>query len=155
MSAPAYIHANALVVGETGLLLRGPSRAGKSTLTLAIVARANALGRFARLVGDDRVSIEAQNGAVIARPHPRIAGMIERRGHGIVQAPYATSCALRLVVNLTPNMQLGGAAPPPGASDQEMWTQVASIRLPQIAENAFDDACAGRILDYIQRLVTI
>lgn len=75
-----FIHANALIVGTKGLLLRGPSGSGKSALTLALIAQARQTNNFACLVADDRVQIEAVNGRLIARPHEKIAGLIEARG---------------------------------------------------------------------------
>ena len=61
--APQYVHANALVLGEFGLLLRGPSGAGKSDADAASSSPTG--GRAAlsrRLVGDDRVSLDARHG---------------------------------------------------------------------------------------------
>jgi HPr kinase/phosphorylase len=49
------IHACAVAVGERGALIRGPSGAGKSALSLAMLALARQAGRFAALVGDDRI----------------------------------------------------------------------------------------------------
>jgi len=94
------LHANALVLGEAGLLVRGPSGAGKSSLTLSLIAAAQARGRFAALVADDRVVLEEAHGRLIASPHPAIAGMIEIRGAGIVSRPFEPACVLRLVVDL-------------------------------------------------------
>ena len=48
MTPPASIHACALIVDEAGLLIRGASGAGKSSLVLALIAAAQAQGRFAR-----------------------------------------------------------------------------------------------------------
>jgi HPr kinase/phosphorylase len=98
--AASCIHANALILGETGLLLRGPSGAGKSALTLSLVAAVRTRGDFARLVADDRVSLEACNGRLIARPHPRIAGMIEARGLGPLRLPHEPACLIQAVVDL-------------------------------------------------------
>lgn len=50
------VHGTAAVVGEAGVLIRGASGAGKSSLALALVDAAAARGLFARLVGDDRIS---------------------------------------------------------------------------------------------------
>ncbi|MCX7900623.1 MAG: aldolase [Methylocystis sp.] len=137
------MHANALVIGETGLLIRGPSRAGKSALTLALIAGARARRRFARLVGDDRVSVQAIDGRVIARPHPRIAGLIEKRGVGVIETPYAPECVLRLVIDLC-------AGEAEGRNGADATAEIACVRLPRIVENAFSNACVDRILAHIQ-----
>ena len=68
----AATHANALLLGATGVLLRGVSGAGKSALTLELIARARLRGDFARLIGDDRVMLENCNGRLIARPREPI-----------------------------------------------------------------------------------
>jgi len=82
------IHATAFVYGEHGILLRGASGAGKSSLTLALIAAARSTGRFAELVADDRVRLTAASGRLIARPHPLIAGQIELRGEGILSRSF-------------------------------------------------------------------
>ncbi len=94
------IHATCLVVGEAGILIRGASGAGKSSLALALIERATLQGTFAALVGDDRVRLSAVHGRVVARPHPAVAGRIEVRGHGIVAVDSVPACVLRLVVDL-------------------------------------------------------
>ena len=94
------VHATALVVGEAGLLIEGASGSGKSQLALALIAAAATAGRFGRLVGDDRVSLAAMHGRLVARAHPAIAGLIERRGLGIVPEPFEPACVLTLVVVL-------------------------------------------------------
>ena len=93
-------HACALIVGETGLLIRGPSRSGKSSLTLALLAAAEAEGRFARLVADDRVGLSVEGGQLFGAPHPVIAGQIEQRGEGILTLPYEAKAQLTHVVDL-------------------------------------------------------
>lgn len=101
MRAPfPTIHACALIVGKAGLLIRGPSRSGKSSLTLALLAAAEAEGRFARLVADDRVGLSIDDGHLYAEPHPVIAGRIERRGTGILTMPYAPKTRLTYVIDL-------------------------------------------------------
>src|SRR5579885_12565 len=45
-----YLHATAAVVGEAGVLIRGPSGSGKSSLAFALIAAAKASGLFARLI---------------------------------------------------------------------------------------------------------
>ncbi|MEN9708047.1 MAG: hypothetical protein RIQ68_455 [Pseudomonadota bacterium] len=99
---PAFptIHACALIVGEAGLLIRGPSRSGKSSLTLALLAAAEAQGRLARLVADDRVGLSVEGGQLFSAPHPVIAGQIEQRGTGILTLPYEAKARLTHVVDL-------------------------------------------------------
>ena len=55
MTAPT-VHATAIVIGETGVLIRGRSGSGKSSLALALVARVRLAGGFAAFVADDRVA---------------------------------------------------------------------------------------------------
>jgi len=61
------IHASAVVVGEVGVVIRGPSDSGKSALALALLAVARERRLFAALIGDDRVSIAIEAGRVLAR----------------------------------------------------------------------------------------
>ena len=49
------IHATAIVYGEMGVLILGPSGSGKSALALALLARAHDAAAFGAIVGDDRV----------------------------------------------------------------------------------------------------
>ncbi len=93
------VHATAVAIGHRGLLLIGPSRSGKSRLALALIA-ATRPGRPIVLVGDDRIFLSTARHEVIARPHPRIAGFIERRGLGIVALPYRAAVALAAIVDL-------------------------------------------------------
>jgi len=97
----ATIHASAVLVGARAVLIRGPSGSGKSRLAFELVqaARGGAL-RFARLVGDDRVHVEAANGRLVVRPAEALAGRIEVRGIGIMKLPYEPSAVIGLVVDL-------------------------------------------------------
>ena len=83
------------------MLIRGPSGSGKSRLALELTqaARGGTL-RFARLIGDDRVHVEAAHGRLLVRPAAALAGMIELRGAGILRLPYDPSAVVGLVVDL-------------------------------------------------------
>lgn len=94
------LHASALVMGEAGLLVRGASGAGKTRLALALVARAREGGGFARLVADDRTLVWRHGTALVARPHPALAGRVERRGLGIVAVEHEVACRLAFAVDL-------------------------------------------------------
>jgi serine kinase of HPr protein (carbohydrate metabolism regulator) len=67
---------------------------------LALLAEAQACGMFARLIGDDRVSITPQSGRLVVRGHPAITGQVEERGTGILSVPSAEAAILRFVVDL-------------------------------------------------------
>ncbi|MFM2281521.1 MAG: hypothetical protein RLZZ444_3752, partial [Pseudomonadota bacterium] len=77
---PELVHATAIVVGSTGLLLVGPSGSGKSTKALQLMSTARRVAHFAALVSDDQVFLEIRNDKVIASAPPTILGKIEIRG---------------------------------------------------------------------------
>jgi serine kinase of HPr protein (carbohydrate metabolism regulator) len=97
---PTYIHASAVVLGESGVLIRGASGAGKSSLALALIDAWTVQGAFARLVSDDRVACEICGGRVLLKPHALIAGLAEWRGLGLLPQQYEAKAVLGLVVDL-------------------------------------------------------
>ena len=100
MSGPVNLHASCVLLGEAGVLIRGEAGVGKSSLAVRLVAARRAAGRFAAHVSDDRTIVSVANGRLIARPHPAIAGLVERRGLGLVRVPCEGAAILRLVVDL-------------------------------------------------------
>lgn len=141
-----FIHGNALVLGETGLLIIGPSGGGKSSLTLALLARATAAGDFARLVGDDRVSIAACNGRPIACPHPSIEGLIEVRGLGILRRPFEPACVVAAVVEIVET------APKRLPAPDELFGELAGESTPWLRILAGDPTAEIKIFEFIQSL---
>lgn len=99
----ATIHASAARVDGIGVLVRGPSGSGKSSLVLALIV---ADRRANRLVADDRVALAVEEGRLLASPPAALAGLIEMRGHGIVRLPYAAPQEIGLVVDLEPAPRL-------------------------------------------------
>jgi HPr kinase/phosphorylase len=123
------MHATAAVVGERGVLIRGVSGSGKSSLALAVVEAAALRGHFARLVADDRVFIERCHGRLIARPHPAIAGRVERRGQGVEPVCFEPAVVLTCLVDLAPGLGEPGA--PPRMPEAEAATvSLAGVALP-------------------------
>lgn len=104
MSA-ANIHATGLVLGEMGLILRGPPGAGKSILTLELLDEWEARGLPAKLVSDDRIDIEVTPTGLIMRAPKSIEGLIELRGRGIVSRPFVAEAPLHLVVDLVDKLE--------------------------------------------------
>jgi HPr kinase/phosphorylase len=120
------VHASAVLVGARAVLIRGPSGAGKSRLALELIeaARSGPL-RFTRLVGDDRVHLEAAGGRLLVRPAETLAGLIEVRGVGIRRLEYEAVAVVGFVVDL-------------GAADAERLpektaAEIESITLPRFA----------------------
>jgi HPr kinase/phosphorylase len=122
------IHASAVLVGARAVLIRGPSGSGKSRLAYAlIVAAASGLFPFARLIGDDRVHLEAVHGRLLVRPAEALKGLIEVRGLGIRRLPYEAVARVGLVIDLA----APDAARLPAV--ESAVTEVAGITLPRLA----------------------
>ena len=123
MSDGTALHATCLVIGEAGVLLRGPSGAGKSTLARRLISAALRDGRYASLVGDDRVRLEAVSGRLVARPHPAIVGRLEFRGVGLTTVAHEPGTVVRLIVDC-------GTAPldrlPP---ETDLWAELEGVRV--------------------------
>jgi serine kinase of HPr protein (carbohydrate metabolism regulator) len=95
------VHASAVLAGTRAVLIRGPAGAGKSQLALALIqAGETGLLRFARLVGDDRVHLDAHHGRLLVRPATALAGLIEVRGLGVRRLDYEPMAVVGLVVDL-------------------------------------------------------
>lgn len=91
---PLILHATAVAVTGRALLIRGASGAGKSGLALEMMARG------ARLVADDRVVLTLEEGALWASPPAPLAGVIEARGLGLLQADHLPRAEVVAVLDL-------------------------------------------------------
>ncbi len=123
-TAPATIHATAVAIRDSGILIRGPSGSGKSSLALALMATGEPR---ARLVADDRVVLTAKDGTLYASSPETIAGLLEVRGLGIIRRPYVSPIAIRLVVDLVPL-----ADAPRMPTEAEATVVLESIALPRL-----------------------
>jgi serine kinase of HPr protein (carbohydrate metabolism regulator) len=99
-------HASCVSVGGAGVLIRGAAGAGKSHLVQLVLAAAAARHCFARLVADDRVLLARHGGRLVARPHPRLQGLLEVRGLGIVRLPHEPAAVVRLLVDIVPRSDM-------------------------------------------------
>lgn len=125
--ASATVHASAVLVGARAALIRGPSGSGKSRLALELIEAAHAGSLpFARLVGDDRVHLQAAGQRLLVRPADTLAGLLEVRGIGIVRVPYEPRAVVGLVVDLGADAE---RLPEP----QGRQVEVAGIALPRLA----------------------
>lgn len=121
------LHATALVAGGAGVLVFGPSGAGKTSLALAAIAMEQALGRFAMLVADDRVWLSVAAGRLVAEVPEAIAGLVEIRGLGPVDILAERRAVIDRVVRLVPRAQAPRVAGE-GALDEPL----PGIRLPRL-----------------------
>jgi HPr kinase/phosphorylase len=128
------IHASAVLVDRRAVLIRGPAGSGKSRLALNLIGAAQSgLVRFARLVGDDQVQVEAMHGRLLVRPAARLAGLLEVRGLGLRRVAYEPVAVVGCVVDLA-------------AADAERLPQATSVAtaiegiiLPRLAVASGDD----------------
>ena len=127
---PLSLHAGCIIIGECGVLIMGASGSGKSQLAIKLMQRARQQKRFAALVSDDRTLVSVlhgQNGDhLIARPHPEVAGLIERRGSGLIKTMHEACARIDLVIELQKE-------PPSRMPDPENQTiSLAGLSRPRI-----------------------
>jgi len=103
VGAAATVHATCVLIGETGILIRGEAGTGKSTLARQLIQDARRQGLFATLVSDDRTRIAARHGRLVGEVVESIAGRMEVRGVGIVPVAHERKALVRLVVDLSAN----------------------------------------------------
>jgi len=122
------VHASAVLVGARAVLIRGPSGSGKSKLARELIesARGNGSG-FARLVGDDRVHLEAASGRLLVRPAQALAGLLEVRGVGVLRVDHEPVAVVGLVVDL--NAADAERLPPP----DRQRIEIEGVVLPRLA----------------------
>jgi HPr kinase/phosphorylase len=124
---PASIHASAVLVGDQGILIRGPSGSGKSRLAfdLILAGRAGQIPAVT-LIGDDRVRLTVNDDGLVAQGVPELAGMIEIRGLGIRTITFAAEGRVGLVVDL--DATDAERLPPP----ETLKTLVSGLEIPRI-----------------------
>ena len=143
MTPAQPLHATAVAKWQAGtgwcaVLIRGPSGAGKSDLALRL------MGRGWRLVADDYVHVFASGEALYATAPSNIAGRIEARGVGIVNA------GSREVVRLVLAVDLGGPAPE-RLPDPEAQA-IAGRTLPRLRLAGFEASAVEKVAAAIAML---
>ncbi|MEL6452449.1 MAG: HPr kinase/phosphatase C-terminal domain-containing protein [Pseudomonadota bacterium] len=90
---PHLVHASTIAVGDRAVLIRGAAGSGKSSLALQLMAYG------ADLVADDQTALYVEEGRLWAQAPPTIAGLIEARGVGLLNA-HSRAAPVTLVVDL-------------------------------------------------------
>ena len=83
-----------IAVGGSGVLLRGPSGSGKSDLALRLIDAGG------RLVADDYTDVSEVGRRLVATAPPKVHGLLEVRGIGIVRLEAKPSARLIACVDL-------------------------------------------------------
>jgi HPr kinase/phosphorylase len=94
MSSDPLVHASCVARFGRGVLIRGASGAGKSSLALQLMA-----GGW-MLVADDYVALAAVAGQVFASAPDRLRGLVEIYGVGILPVPARLKVPIHLLVDL-------------------------------------------------------
>jgi serine kinase of HPr protein (carbohydrate metabolism regulator) len=117
------IHASAIAIDGRGVVIRGASGSGKSSLLLSLMMGTPA----AVLVADDRVILSVDQGRVFAAVPEALAGQLEVRGLGIVRRPHVSPVVIDLVVDLLPLAEC-----PRMPAPEERETALAGILVPRV-----------------------
>ncbi|MBA8877826.1 HPr kinase/phosphorylase [Phyllobacterium myrsinacearum] len=101
------IHASAVIVGDRGVVIRGGSGSGKSSIVRALMDRAAYKGVFAILVSDDQCHIRDEAGRLLCTAPAALRGGLEVRGSGLHRSDFEERAIIHLVVDLVePNQSV-------------------------------------------------
>lgn len=136
------VHGTSIVIDGRGVLIRGPSGAGKSDLALRLIDRG------ASLLSDDYTYVLHQEGAVIGRATPSIAGLIEVRGLGIMTLPFTAEAPLALVVRVLTKDE----AQPERMPDALAMQRLCGIDLPVLPVHGLEASAPIKIELALRRI---
>jgi len=149
IAAGASLHATAVIHGENGILILGPSGSGKSALALALLARSRTTGVFGALIGDDRIFVSKAHGRLIARGAANMAGVIERRSAGLITVPHEPVAVVRLAVELCERGRRWSRMP-----NDDDGLVVGEVTLPRLALDSNLSVC-DQVLAIEERVVAL
>lgn len=125
------LHATGVAIDGRGVMLRGAPGSGKSDLALRLIDQPG-LGigcepMHSKLIGDDQIILKRDGDNLVVLPAPELAGMLEIRGIGIVQCPYAAEVPLALIVDLVPTAQIERLPEPVSARFEALGVLVPRV----------------------------
>lgn len=95
-------HGTAVQINGKGILLRGASGSGKSSIAMRLLDNCILNNTSGFLIADDRVYLKSHNNGLYVSCPDNLHGLIEIRGLGIVTLNYLKEAKLDLVVDLVP-----------------------------------------------------
>lgn len=128
-------HASCVAYGSKAVLIKGRSGAGKSSLSLQLMAYG------ADLVADDQVLVTDDNGWPIVQAPDQTSGMIEARYVGLLAAKTLNQVRLALIVDLD---HVETQRLPP-----ERYLDVLTHKIP-VFHKAETEAFPAAILQYLK-----
>ena len=98
------LHGNAIEVDGRGIVITGPSKAGKTTFSIQIIQHAKARGLSAHFIADDQIYLEINHDLILTAPKP-LHNMLALRGHGIISngLPFMETVKGSLWIELKPD----------------------------------------------------
>jgi HPr kinase/phosphorylase len=126
------IHATTVAIDGRAIVLRGPSGSGKSDLALRLIVDG------ADLVADDRTELTARDGALIATSPPKIAGLLEVRGVGVLSLPHSDGVPVALLADLDANQT------PPRLPTPD-WETLNGIAVARIGLAPFEASASAKL----------
>lgn len=103
---PDTTHATLVQLFGFGVLLRGPSNSGKSSIALRLLDEAEQSRTPCALIADDQVIIASKADHLVGKAPDNLFGKIEIRGVGIINIQAHHECMIDLVVDLVPPQSL-------------------------------------------------
>ena len=132
-------HATTVDIGGRGVMIRGASGSGKTSLALALMERG------ATLVADDYTQLRVENDRIIATAPDTIKGKIEVRGYGLIDTTHQDQTAVSLIVDIVPHENVPRL--PDSTTDE-----ICKIVIPRLLLGVHDAAASGKIKAVLKSL---
>jgi HPr kinase/phosphorylase len=135
------VHATAVAIDGSAVLLRGPPGSGKSDLALRLIDGG------ARLIADDQAVLLRRDCDIVVRAPATIAGLLEVRGVGVLRLDPLDEVRLALVVDLVPAAQIERLPEP-------RFETILGLAIPLLALAPFEGSTAAKLRLALRTLTT-